>query len=120
MVHYPKYEEKLNSEFESRKLKDSKPRFGTVVSYDRNTNTIAVIMDDKYSNSIGNMYRDVPCPAINGIQSVAPNAGSRCVLGFRDNSENDAYVISFLEENSSIGKYGPSYVINTGIPKYLV
>jgi len=120
MKHYPKYDQRINSEFQSRRLQETKPRFGTVISYDKLTNTATILMDDKHSNTIGNAHRGVSCPSIQGIQAVAPNAGSRCVLGFRDDSETTPYIISFIEEGSSIGKYAPAYMVDTGIPRYMV
>lgn len=66
------------------------------------------------------MHRAVPCPTIQGVQVVAPIAGSRCIVGFRDDSETVPYVVSFVDDGSSVGKYGPSTFINTGIPKFLI
>lgn len=69
---------------------------------------------------LGNIYRAIPCPAIQGMQVVAPTAGSRCVVGFRNDTETSPYIISFVDDGSSVGKYGPSNFIDTGIPRFMV
>lgn len=51
---------------------------------------------------------------------VAPTAGSRCVIGFRDDAEVAPYIISFVDDGSSTGKYGPATFVNTGVPKFMV
>jgi len=68
----------------------------------------------------GNMYQAIPCPSIQGVQMVAPTTGSRCVIGFRDDAETSPYIVSFIDDGSSIGKYGPSTFVDTGIPKFMV
>jgi hypothetical protein len=74
----------------------------------------------KSQTLLGNIYRAIPCPTVQGVQMVAPTAGSRCVIGFRDDSEVSPYIISFVDDGSSTGKYGPSTFVNTGIPKFMV
>lgn len=68
----------------------------------------------------GNVYQAIPCPSIQGVQMVAPTTGSRCVIGFRNDSETFPYIISFIDDGSSIGKYGPATFVDTGIPKFMV
>jgi hypothetical protein len=55
-----------------------------------------------------------------GIQSVSPTAGSRCVIGFTNSNEKSPYIISYVDDSNSVGKYMPSYSVDTGIPKFLV
>jgi len=54
------------------------------------------------------------------LQMVAPTTGSRCVIGFRDDAETSPYIVSFIDDGSSIGKYGPSTFVDTGIPRFMV
>lgn len=120
MKQYPKFDDKLNSHINANQLQQSKTRLGTIMSYSRTSNTAVVVLDDRMTNQIGNIVRGVPCPSLLGIQSVAPTAGSRCVIGFTNSNEKSPYIISYVDDSSSIGKYMPSYSVDTGIPKFLV
>lgn len=120
MKQYPKFDDKLNSHINANQLQQSKTRLGTIMSYNRTSNTAVVVLDDRMTNQIGNIVRGVPCPSLLGIQSVAPTAGSRCVIGFTNSNEKSPYIISYVDDSSSIGKYMPSYSVDTGIPKFLV
>ncbi len=120
MKHYPKFDEKLNSHILDNRLQQSKTRLGTVMSFKKTNNTVVIVLDDRMTNQIGNIIRDVPCPSIQGIQSVAPTAGSRCLVGFTDGNERYPYILSYIDEANPTGKQMPNYSVNTGIPKFLV
>lgn len=51
MKHYPKFDQRLNSHLENQRMQQSRTRFGTVMSYDKITNTVMVVMDDKIANT---------------------------------------------------------------------
>lgn len=51
MRYYPKFDERLNSHLDNQRMQHSRTRFGTVMSYDKITNTVMVMMDDKISNT---------------------------------------------------------------------
>ena len=51
MKYYPKFDQRLNSHLENQRFQQAKTRLGTVMSYDKITNTVMVIMDDKMANT---------------------------------------------------------------------
>jgi hypothetical protein len=51
MKHYPKFDQRLNSHLENQRMQQSRTRLGTVMSYDKITNTVMVVMDDKIANT---------------------------------------------------------------------
>lgn len=120
MKQYPKFDDKLNSHINNNQLQQSKTRSGTIMSYSKMTNTAVIVLDDRMTNQIGNIIRDVPCPAVMGVQSVAPIAGTRCVVGFSDANERFPHIVSYTDGTSSLGKYMPNYNVNTGVPKFMV
>lgn len=120
MKYYPKFDEKINEFISNNRFQSSKPRYGTIMSFNKMNNTAVVVLDERMTNQIGDILKNVPCPSIQGIQTVAPIAGSRCVVGFTDANERFPYIISYVDETNSIGKYMPSYSVNTGVPKFLV
>lgn len=120
MKYYPKFDQRLDSHLTNRRFQQTKARPGTVVSFDKMKNTMVVILDDRVTNHIGNIVKDIPCPTIQGVQMTAPVIGSRCIIGFVDDSERYPYIISFIDGHDAVGKYIPNYGIETGIPKFLV
>ena len=61
---YPKFDQKINDQIQSSRMQQSKTRMATVASYDRTKNTLTLIMESHYSDTIGNIVGDVPCPSI--------------------------------------------------------
>jgi hypothetical protein len=61
---YPKFDQKINDQIQSSRMQQSKSRMATVASYDRIKNTVTLIMESHYSDMIGNIVGDVPCPNI--------------------------------------------------------
>lgn len=51
MKYYPKFDERLNAHLEGQRMQQAKTRLGTVMSYDKITNTVMIILDDKFANT---------------------------------------------------------------------
>lgn len=117
-ANYPKFDKKINDHIDRSKFLQTKNRPGTVMTYNAQNNTATVIVDEKFSSVIGNALLNVPCPFTYGIQSVAPAPGTRCLVGFRDEHEDDAYIIMFFNEPHSY-KNSRNNNIYTGIPKFM-
>lgn len=117
-ANYPKFDKKINDHIDRSKFLQTKNRPGTVMSYNAQSNTATVIVDEKFSSVIGNALLNVPCPFTYGVQSVAPAPGTRCLVGFRDEHEDDAYIIMFFNEPHSY-KNSRNINIYTGIPKFM-
>lgn len=118
-INYPKFDNKIQTQIDASKMRQNKIRPGVVMQFDKSTNMATVILDDPYSTQIGNIVSKVPCPSVMGIQNVSPQPGTRCLVGFRDENENHAYIISFFEEDNMSSNFLHNYAVNTGIPKYL-
>lgn len=115
---YPKFDKKISDHIDRSKFLQVKNRPGTIMTYNAQANTATVIVDEKYSSFIGNAILNVPCPFTYGIQSVSPAPGTRCLVGFRDEHEDDAYVIMYFNEPHSY-KNSRNLNIQTGIPKFM-
>lgn len=55
-----------------------------------------------------------------GIQTVAPTAGTQCIVGFRDNNERYPYVVSFINDTNFHAKSRVNQSVDTGIPNFLI
>jgi hypothetical protein len=117
--NYPKFDQKINDQIIASRMQQSRPRMGTVVEYNRTSNTITVVLESQYSDTVGNIVNKIPCPSTYGIQTVAPEPGDRCVIGFRDENERFPYVISFLNDYPN-ERAKNSSIANTGIPRYMI
>lgn len=119
-VNYPKFDKKIQEQIDNSNFKASKTRPGTIMSYDKVTNTATIMLDEQYTNGVGNVIRLVPCPVSKGVQMVAPTIGTRCLIGFRDNNEMSPYVLNFFEDTNSKANYYRNSIVRTGIPRYMV
>lgn len=60
-----------------------------------------------------------PVQIYTGIQSVAPEPGDRCIVGFSDENERSPYIINFINDFSNERNVNSS-IANTGIPRYMI
>lgn len=117
-ANYPKFEKRITDRIEESKFTSIKNRPGTIMMYDEVKNTATILVDEKFSNNIGTLLPNVPCPFIYGIQTVAPYPGTRCLVGFRDEHEDSAYVLMYFNDGPSNQNIRNS-VLDTGIPKFM-
>lgn len=96
-INYPKFDQKINDQIQIAKMQQAKPRVGTIMQYDKGTNTAVIVLQSQYAGTIGNIIKDVPCPMIYGLQSVAPEPGDECMVGFQDDNERMPYIISYID-----------------------
>ena len=54
-----------------------------------------------------------------GIQSVAPEPGDRCIVGFSDENERFPYIVNFVNDYANERLINSS-IANTGIPRYMI
>jgi hypothetical protein len=71
---YPKFDQKINDQIQSSRMQQAKTRMATVASYDKIKNTLTLIMESQYSDTIGNIVGDVPCPNIYRNSNSCPRA----------------------------------------------
>lgn len=116
---YPKFDQKIEDQILSKKFQQSKPRPGTIISYDQSTNSATIMLDEQYSDYIGSMMSNVPCPLNYGIQTVAPAPGTRCYVAFRDGTEQYPYILNYFNDNANQYKNIINSSVDTGIPKFM-
>jgi hypothetical protein len=117
---YPKFDKKIADSLSAARIQQTKTRPGVVMSFDRKKNTAIIVLEDKMSGSIGEIIKDVPCPDIQGVQTVAPTAGSRCIVSFRDDNERYPHIVSFINDINFQSKYRVNYGVDTGVPNFLI
>lgn len=119
-TNYPKFDKKIQDQIDLTGIQTAKTRPGTVMGYDKKNNVATIVLDEQFSDAIGNVINNVPCPVVRGIQTVSPTIGSRCLVAFRSNSELTPYIVNFIEDTmSKSGSYRDT-VVRTGIPKFMV
>lgn len=118
-LNYPKFENKIQNQIDQSKMRQARGRPGIIMAYDIRTNSASILVDDQMSGQIGNIMHDVPCPVNVGVQTVAPEPGTRCYVQFRDDNEGSAYVAFYFDQHQVSSSYSRNYTINTGIPKYM-
>lgn len=118
-INYPKFDQKIKDQITDSRFQQSKTRPGTIMDYDKMTNTATVILDERYSSSIGDIVTQVPCPFTYGIQGVAPHAGTRCLVGFRNDSERDPFILNYFNDSYDTSKAILNNQVDTGIPKFM-
>lgn len=119
-IYYPKFDQKINQQINDLKFQQTKTRPATIMTYNKSTNTATVLLDEKYAGTIGDIVPNVPCPFTYGVQGVAPHAGTRCIVGFRNDSERDPYIVTIYNESLDSTKLIINQSVNTGIPKFMV
>jgi hypothetical protein len=119
-MRYPKFEKNISSMIDDARMKQTRSRPGVIMNYDGKKNTATIVLEDKMSGAVGDILREVPCPDIQGIQTVAPTAGSRCIIGFRDDNERYPYIISFINDINFQYKTRVNSGVDTGVPNFMV
>ena len=118
--NYPKFDKKITEMIGNSQLQRERTRYGILVSYDRSNNTAKVMLEDKYSDSISDVLTNVPCPFTGGVQTVAPEPGARCMVGFRNTDETNPYIISFYAGQADMSNLIQNNYATTQVPRYLV
>ena len=118
--NYPKFDKKIQDQIDNVSMQKSRTRPGIIVSYNRASSTADVILDEQYSENMGNVLKNVPCPLVKGVQSVSPTLGTRCLIGFRDTNESNPYILNFFDDVATNKFHIRNCVVNTGIPRFMV
>jgi len=119
-MNYPKFDQKINDQILGSKLQQSRPRPATIMTYNIDNNTATIILDEKFSNNIGAMIANVPCPFFYGVQTVSPTPGTRCFVSFRDDVEKEPYIVSYFNDDNSGFKNVVNNSVDTGVPKFMI
>lgn len=119
-IIYPKFDQKISGLINDNKMQESKTRPGTIMQYDKMSNTATVVLDEKLGGTIGDIVNKVPCPFVYGVQTVSPHPGTRCVVAFRNDSERDPYIVSIIASEFDTAKTIKNNSVNTSIPKFMI
>lgn len=119
-MNYPKFDKKIQDQIDVSNMRSSRTRPGVIMDYNKVSNTATIILDEQYSDTMGSVIKNVPCPVQKGLQSVAPSMGARCLVGFRDSNEGFPYVLNFFEDGDTKFVYNRNYNVDTGIPRFMV
>ncbi len=117
---YPKFDQKITDMIGTAEMQKQKTRFGVVASYDKNTNTAKVMIENRYSDQMTDVVTNVSCPMIQGLQSVAPEIGARCLVAFKDGTEAMPYILSFYATPHDMSPLMYNSASDMGIPRYLI
>lgn len=118
--NYPKFDKKIQDQIDLSQMRQSRTRPGIIMDYNKVSNTATIILDEQYSETMGSVIKNVPCPVHRGIQVVDPRMGTRCLVGFRDANEASPYVLNYFEDGNSKFVYNRNYHVDTGIPRFMV
>jgi len=119
-VNYPKFDKKIQDHIDLARMQNARTRPGIIVGYSKQNNTANIILDEQYSDQMGSSLRNVPCPITQGLQTVSPVLGTRCLVGFRDNNESSPYVLNYFEDNNANIYFNMNYGVRTGVPRFMV
>jgi hypothetical protein len=61
---YPKFDKKINEMIMTSEMQKQKTRTAVLASYDVNTNSAKIMLEDRYSDQITDVLTGVPCPMI--------------------------------------------------------
>lgn len=61
-TNYPKFDKKISEMITTAEMQRSKTRYGVIASYNKDTNTVKILLEDRYSDQITDVLSDVPCP----------------------------------------------------------
>jgi len=58
--NYPKFDKKIQDQIDNVSMQKSRTRPGIIVSYNRASSTADVILDEQYSENMGNVLKMYP------------------------------------------------------------
>lgn len=73
-INYPKFDQKINDQINTAQMQRAKTRMGTIAQYDKSNNTAIIILESSYSDTIGNIIKNVACPIVYRSSSCCSRA----------------------------------------------
>jgi len=119
-VNYPKFDKKIQDQIENFNFQQNKSRSGIIASFNYNSNTVNVILDNPNTGEMGSILTDVPYPSTKGVQTVAPLLGTRCMVMFRGRNESEPYIVGVYDAISNLSDKMAKTKVKTGIPRFMV
>lgn len=119
-VNYPKFDKKIQDQIENFSFQQDKSRSGIIASYNHDSNTVNIILDNPNTGEIGSILNNVPYPSTQGVQTVAPLLGTRCVVMFRGRNESEPYIVGVYDALANLSNRMSKTRVKTGIPRFMV
>lgn len=120
MAQHPKFEQKLTERVVQPQMEQTaQAGYGIVYEYDSFNNTATVVMANRGSDDVGDLYRNVPCPVQLGVQNVAPEPGRPCWVAFKDNSPNFPIIVTYFNHVYAEVDYQRQTKAVTTTPRYM-
>lgn len=116
-----KFEEKLRRNIVDTAMReDYAPTLGIVLQYNSETHQATVVTARPGSQQVGEAFHNVPCPQTNGVQTVAPEPGRPCWLGFPNGTKNSPVIISYFNPSYRENDYRTqNYAVND-TPRFMM
>lgn len=116
-----KFEEKIRTNIvDDANRKEYAPTHGIVLRYNPETNRADIVTAKPGSEQLGEIYKDVPCPQMNGVQSVAPEAGRPVWIGFPSGTQNKPVITSYYNPSYHDNDHAKQYDARSDIPRFMM
>lgn len=104
----------------NRYQKNTNGTFGTVISYNKMTNTATVVISKQETNHVDEVLAGVPCPTFIGIQMVAPESGRPCWVVFKNGDVTQPLITHFYNHLYLNFDFPKQISSSNVIPTYLL
>lgn len=120
-MNYPKFEKRIRERIVDPAMQQAaQPAFGTVMHYDKRTNTATIVLSMPGSDHLGQFYTNVPCPTTRGLQMAAPEEGRGCWVIFKDNTLANPMITHFANPDFEGIDYHKQYEAKNDIPRFMM
>jgi len=93
---------------------------GVISSYDAGSNTATVMITKEQTDEISDVIKNVMCPRIMGIQTVAPTAGLLCWVVFKDNNFTQPLITQYYNHRFNQFDYSKNVKSTNMLPSHLL
>lgn len=119
-MKYVKFEEKIKENIVKDTFRQNNvPTTAMVLRYDREKHEVDIVTEKPGSNQLGEIFRRIPCPQFNGVQTVAPEAGRPCRISFPDGVQSNPVVISFFNPFYRENDYEKQGIAVNDTPRFM-
>jgi len=113
-------EKTIQSLIEQKMKQTARPRYGIVLSYNRQDNTATVLLTSPDSDKPGDIYPNVLCPTNLGIQSSEPEMGRPCWVEFSGPDHHTPVITHFFHSSYRDMEYQQQYRATNDIPRFMM
>lgn len=110
----------INSSIQGDRAQRPHGVLGVISSYDRYNNTATVIVSRPDTDEVEEILRNVPCPVLLGLQSVAPDPGRPCYVVYKNGNKSQALITHYYNHRYDHFDYSRQTRADIAIPSYLL